>query len=104
MNMKIKADLIEMKETSLMKDIPQINTKSKKIAQQKVQTDLAVHERLYEKGKQPGLLTGNEVISIQDLNSGKDKNGGKGLENGELSFRPKIHKRSQMIQRDKPVE
>ena len=78
MNMKIKADLIEMKETSLMKDIPQINTKSKKIAQQKVQTDLAVHERLYEKGKQPGLLTGNEVISIQDLNSGKDKNGGKG--------------------------
>jgi hypothetical protein len=25
---------------------------------------LAVHERLYEKGKQPGLLAGNEVISI----------------------------------------
>ena len=62
--MKIKADMIEMKETSQMKDIPQINTKSKRIAQQKVQTDLAVHERLYEKGKHPSLLGGDEIVSI----------------------------------------
>lgn len=104
-----EATLRQEQELSTIQN-PIINTKSRRIASSR-ERDGKVHERLHNHSKYRLMTQAQEVI--EDLHHSKERSNSckrKGIQNllteekRDLTFRPKIHKKSQNLSRDRRIE
>lgn len=126
MKISLQIELSQQMEKSVIQKTPQINENSKKIAQKKllettlqnageeVQTE--VYNRLYQIGKkrqhqrnetEPGGFQtyGSQNSGTKMIDTQMIQQSARGpYRVVDLTFKPQIHKKSQNIKRDKPIQ